>query len=509
MSDPFTCQRDIVIEIRHKMRDEYQNWMVGQEIDTLMQLTDLCAEIETRLANVEARSRVKNKWQNPSNSGIASKTGAVSTAKSQSAKNNKPKLSNNASNAKNFKDKPQYHCSFCSKDEHTVDRCWAKNGKPAAKGKPGQKAAAVVSEQKDAAVVRNVCSVIASTSDSARTISAQVEINGKKFKAMMDTGSRLSVIRADVARQLQLVPDGSSLDLAGADGRPLDCAGYVMANLSIRTGKTNEQANIQFAVMQNLCAPVLIGWRVMGWFKIAVSASRQCVLFEDEQSAPGIRLESKIEVPARTQKIIQAKVPKNVSVGIIEPSVSPWAAAYVLVRKKTGEIRLCIDFRRLNEQTKKNQYPLPLIEDCLEPLRGNKFFYQLDLASGYWQIKMAQEAREKTASRTEEGHFQFQRMPFGLCNAPASFQKLVNALFSGLKGVHLQVFIDDICVASKTWPEHLKMLEQVFELLEKANLRLKPSKCIFGANKVIFLGHELTRKRSVSVTPDLGKPYVY
>lgn len=139
-------------------------------------------------------------------------------------------------------------------------------------------------------------------------------------------------------------------------------------------------------------------------------------------------------------------------------------------KKKCGDMRLCADFRKLNEQTRKNVYPLPNIEDCLEPLCGNRYFSTLDLASGYWQISMAKEAREKTAFRTEDGHFQFCRMPFGLCNAPASFQRLVNALFANLKGIHLQVFIDDICLASKTSEEHLGLLKKVLELLIEANI---------------------------------------
>lgn len=107
---------------------------------------------------------------------------------------------------------------------------------------------------------------------------------------------------------------------------------------------------------------------------------------------------------------------------------------------------------------------------------------------------MARRARELTAFRSESGHYQFRRMRFGLTNAPASFQRLVIALFAGLKGVHLQVFIDDICLPSKSWPEHLELIEKVLVILEQANLRLEPGKCSFGCLKVIFLGHELSEE---------------
>lgn len=184
----------------------------------------------------------------------------------------------------------------------------------------------------------------------------------------------------------------------------------------------------------------------------------------------------------------QKQIDRMLEEGIIEHSSSPWASAYVQVKKKTAEMRLCIYFRKLNEKTKKNVYPSPNIEDCLEPLSGNCYFSQLDLASGYWQIRMAEGAKELTEFRIENGHHQFRRMPFGLCNAPASFQRLINALFAGLKGIHLQVFIDDICVASSDWQHHLILMERVLILLESANLNLKASKCMFGTDRVIFLG---------------------
>lgn len=178
--------------------------------------------------------------------------------------------------------------------------------------------------------------------------------------------------------------------------------------------------------------------------------------------------------------------------GIVEESSSPWASAYVLAKKKNGEYRLCIDFRKLNSMTKKVAYPLPNIDECLETLSGKKFFTQLDFKSGFWQIEMEEKSREYTAFRTEDGQFQFKRMPFGLTNAPASFQKMINTVLAGLKGMNLQVFIDDICIATKTWEEHLSMLESVFKLIIQANLKISVNKCVFGASSVRFLGHEIS-----------------
>lgn len=178
--------------------------------------------------------------------------------------------------------------------------------------------------------------------------------------------------------------------------------------------------------------------------------------------------------------------------GVIEESNSPWASAYLLVKKKNGKMRMCIDFRRLNSMTKKSSYPLPNIDECLENLAGKRYFSNLDLASGFWQIPVDESSREYTAFRTEEGLFHFKKMPFGLCNAPASFQKMVNVLFTGLKGMSMQIFIDDICIATYDWNEHLQMLDKIFKLLIQANLKLKADKCTFGAEEVTFLGHILS-----------------
>ena len=187
--------------------------------------------------------------------------------------------------------------------------------------------------------------------------------------------------------------------------------------------------------------------------------------------------------------------------GIIEESDSPWASAYVLAKKKNGEYRLCIDFRKLNLATKKVVYPLPNIDECLETLSGKRYFSQLDFKSGFWQIAMDEKSKELTSFRTEDGQYQFKRMPFGLTNAPATFQKMVNTILAGLKGMNLQVFIDDICIATKTWEEHLIMLDKVLKVVIKAKLKIKADKCVFGSNSVKFLGHEIS-EHGIKQDPD-------
>jgi hypothetical protein len=175
--------------------------------------------------------------------------------------------------------------------------------------------------------------------------------------------------------------------------------------------------------------------------------------------------------------------------GVIRPSSSPWASPVVLVSKKDGSIRFCVDYRRLNSITVRDVYPLPRIDDCLSMLHGNLYFSSLDMLAGYWQIRMAEADKAKTAFITNNGLFEFNVMPFGLTNAPATFQRYMDVVLAGLKWKCVLVYLDDICVFSRSFEEHLLHLNDVFERLRKYNLKLKPSKCNLFNQEFKYLGH--------------------
>ena len=178
--------------------------------------------------------------------------------------------------------------------------------------------------------------------------------------------------------------------------------------------------------------------------------------------------------------------------GLIIPSHSPWSFPVLLVRKKNGKWRLCIDYRKLNDITIKDSYALPFIDELISSVRGAKIFSALDLYSGYHQIPMNPNDIEKTSFTTKFGNYNFKVMPFGLTNAPATFQREMNRILLPLIGNCLFVYIDDIVVYSKSVEEHLEHLKQVFEIFSKYNLSLNLQKCKFFQKSVEVLGHVLT-----------------
>ena len=185
--------------------------------------------------------------------------------------------------------------------------------------------------------------------------------------------------------------------------------------------------------------------------------------------------------------------------GVIEPSQSEWASAPVLVRKKDGSLRYCVDFRDLNARTVRDVFPLPLIDECLDTLAGTQYFSTLDMASGYWQISIDPADRHKTAFLTRDGLFHHVRMGFGLTNAPATFQRVINQVLRGLTWKYVLAYLDDVIVLGKSFHEHLSILGMVLQRFRDHNLKLKPRKCSLLQSEVEFLGRKVGRD-GISVT---------
>ncbi|XP_041961809.1 uncharacterized protein LOC121720042 [Alosa sapidissima] len=175
--------------------------------------------------------------------------------------------------------------------------------------------------------------------------------------------------------------------------------------------------------------------------------------------------------------------------GVIRESSSPWASPVVLVRKKDQSWRFCVDYRKLNEVTHKDAFPLPRVEETLTCLKRAEWYSTLDLASGYWQVEVHPSDKEKTAFATPVGLYQFERMPFGLCNAPATFQRLMQRCLGGQVHDFLLIYLDDVIIYSPDFDSHLEHLGQVFLKLQDHGLKLQPSKCRLLQKSVKYLGH--------------------
>ncbi len=177
---------------------------------------------------------------------------------------------------------------------------------------------------------------------------------------------------------------------------------------------------------------------------------------------------------------------------IIRPSSSPWNAPIILVKKKDNSLRFVCDFRGLNDVTKKDAYPLPHIRDVIDKMNGAMFWSTLDAASACWSMPLAECNKEKTAFSVPRGKFEFNVTPFGLCNAGASYQRLIDITLTGLPSDRVLAYMDDIVVFSKSFEEHLEGLEQIFLRLQSSGISLKLSKCLFACERVNFLGFTLS-----------------
>lgn len=224
----------------------------------------------------------------------------------------------------------------------------------------------------------------------------------------------------------------------------------------------------------------------------------------------GIELEQGAKPPSRPpyrlnfveQDELKKQIQQLIDGNLIRPSVSPYGSPVLFVKKKSGELRMCIDYRALNNLTVKNKYPIPRVDDLLDQLSQAKYFSKLDLTSGYWQMRIKDADIPKTAFTSRYGHYEFMVMPFGLCNAPSSFQYLMNSIFQEYLDDFVVVYLDDIMIYSRTEEDHLRHLKVVFDKLRDNKLYAKLKKCEFLKDSVEYLGHIVGNN---VITPDESK----
>uniref|UniRef100_A0A8C5GH97 Gypsy retrotransposon integrase-like protein 1 n=1 Tax=Gouania willdenowi TaxID=441366 RepID=A0A8C5GH97_GOUWI len=206
-------------------------------------------------------------------------------------------------------------------------------------------------------------------------------------------------------------------------------------------------------------------------------------------------------IPPSEYEAVKAHIRQLLDSQVIRESSSPYASPIVIVKKKDGTIRLCVDYRQLNSKTRRDAFPLPRIEESLDALSGAKWFSTIDLASGYNQVPVAEHDKMKTAFCTPFGLFKFNRMPFGLCNAPSTFQRLMERMFGSQHCQSLLLYLDDVVVYSTSIDDHLQRLGAVLSRLQREGLKVKLSKCDFFKKEVKYLGHVISAD-GVSTDPD-------
>ena len=204
-------------------------------------------------------------------------------------------------------------------------------------------------------------------------------------------------------------------------------------------------------------------------------------------------------LPYNMRAVVEKEVKDMIKLGVIEPTNSPYSSLLHLVKKKDGTYRPVVDFRNLNRQTVFDTEPMPNVNEIYTKLAHAKVMSKLDFTKGYWQVPMAVGDKQKTAFTCSTGTFQFTKMPFGLVNSGATFNRIMRKLLAGQE--HVDSFMDGMLAYTKDWGEHMAVLEQVFQRIRGARLTVKPSKCLFGYEKTDFVGHEVGQAK-IRALPD-------
>ncbi|UYV63592.1 K02A2.6-like, partial [Cordylochernes scorpioides] len=450
-------------------------------------------------------------------------------------------------NNDNRKNVCPFWCPICSKKgikiKHWVTDCedYDPNYK---KDRPNQNTS--VKQVCGAPELLNVSTLTNTPTQGAfKLINISVEVNGIPAQAFVDTGATVSIInwRLFKRTRLQLQPN-SDIHISQADGVTRTCGSL---QTKVRIDKLIKPVTLH--VMKNFKYPLLIGLDVASLFNLLIDVKDKTIytkfdglqnpilvnhleeirehelkkflehnrnVFSQHAIDLGkVAIQHKIITkseqpislrpyrrPLKEYEEIAEQVKELLEHKLIRISDSPWAFPVVMVPKKDGNKRMCIDYRRLNEITLDDRQPLPHIQDMFDRLHGSRFFSTLDVAWGYWQIEMDPQSIQKTAFVTNDGHYEFLVIPFGLKNAASTFQRIIQHILGELLWKGTCSFQDDILVYTKTWQEHIELLSKVFDKLRQYNMKLKLSKCIFGRTEVKYLGHIISHNQ---LKPDPGK----
>eukprot|EP00253_Pinus_taeda_P034566 PITA_34566 len=355
----------------------------------------------------------------------------------------------------NTAQKSKASCTHCKKDRHDDEHCWILHSELKSKKFEGKKKKTVAAIQKD----------LGSDSGDETTI-ANTSIKGKNSDASTSNSAQ-SITDEENERKrselfhIRVISKHQKIDTLFDSGSQVNLISEAIVK-KLRLSSTPHKK------------PYPLGWLND---KTQLQVTRQCKL----KFSFGLSALENAEIKKQVQELLEK--------GFIRPSTSPCGSPVVLVRKKDGSWRMCINYRALNKITIKNRYPLPRIDDLLDQLKEVVCFTNLDLHSGYHQVRVAEQDVWKTAFKTKQGLYEWLVMPFGLTNTPATFMRLMDDVLRPFLDDFVIVYLDDILIFSKTWEEHLKHVKQTLDVLKREKLHVKLSKCEFGKTSLNYLGH--------------------
>ncbi|KII63191.1 Transposon Ty3-I Gag-Pol polyprotein [Thelohanellus kitauei] len=371
-------------------------------------------------------------------------------------------------------------------------------------------------------------------------------------RALIDTGSSTSIINARLAKVTSVFP--TSLILKTANGSRLDTTGQGWFTVSF----SDIELRWLFVVSDQIPYDMIIGRDILSSHSLTVEVSPKTVTLRKNivscvdnllldisvkanlafktsisqlankyealfskgdcdygrcnleplkiDTGDSLPLKSKpYDIPIHLKAEVDRQIQSMLRTGAISPCKSSWVSPIVLVKKKNNSYRLCVDYRKLNNVTVKDKYPLPNIEEIFDRFSGSKVFSTIDLKCGYWQLELNDDSKSKTAfiPYPGAGLYQFNVLPFGLCNAPPAFQRMMNKVLEGIPGC--AVYLDDVIIFSENEAHHLKTLHNVFEAIHRAGLKLNREKCKFGYGEIEFMGY-IVSDRGLHANTDSVKP---
>ncbi|UYV69327.1 K02A2.6-like, partial [Cordylochernes scorpioides] len=379
-----------------------------------------------------------------------------------------------------------YWCPICKKKglyfKHWISDC--KDYDPNYKDKLKHQATNITTDVKQT-IADSLC--IANTNFPYRFVNVEVLLNNIPVSSFIDTGYPL-LIGLDVAGKIGLIIDTK------------DKAVYVKGNECFYISPETHLPSVQQKELNQLLKEnqALFSQHETDIGRIAVQHKIHTIEHPPISCRPYRR-------PLAEYDEIKRQVEELSKKGLIRESQSPWAFPVVLVSKKDGSQRMCIDYRKLNAITIDDKQPLPYIQDMFDRLHNAKYFTTLDIAWGYWHVEMHPDSVEKTAFITNDGHYEFLVMPFGLKNAPSTFQRIIQHIIGNLLWNGVCNYQDDILIYSSTFKDHIELMKKIFDKLKENNIKLKLKKCSFAKQEIRYLGHIIGHNK---IKPDPEKTKV-